>query len=51
MGRNFEVQPPAEKNFYLRLTIENMYAFAVFANKYLHPCGSGGTSFTTMLNF
>lgn len=37
MGRNFEVQPSAENNFYLPLTIENIYAFAVFANKYLHP--------------
>ena len=29
-GSNFAVRPAADKNFYLRLTVEKMHAFPVF---------------------
>ena len=35
LGPNFEVLLTAEKNFYLRLTVEKIHAFAVFNEIYL----------------
>ena len=34
---NFGVRLEADKNFYLRLTVEKMRAFGVFTEKYLQP--------------
>ena len=47
---NFVVRPAAEKNFYLRLTVEKMHAFAVFSNKCLRTCGGNNTNFTATVN-
>lgn len=51
LGPNFGVWPTAGKNFYLRLKVEKMHAFAVFAKKYLRPHGWCGSSFTTAANY
>ena len=46
LGPNFVVRLAADKNFYLRLTVEKMLAFAVFNNKYIRPYGCSDTNFT-----
>ena len=51
LGPYFVVQLTAEKNFYLRLTIEKMRPFAVFTEKYLGSYGCKGTIFTATLNY
>ena len=50
LGPNYGVGPAADKNFYFRLTIEKMYAFAVFTEKYLRSYNCNGTSFTAAVN-
>ena len=40
------MRPAADKNFYLRLTVEKMHAFAVFSDKYLRSYGCSDTNFT-----
>ena len=47
---NFGVRPAVDKNFNLRLTVENMDAVAVFTEKYLQPCNSSGINFTADVN-
>ena len=39
----------AGKNFYLRLTVEKMHAFAVFNDKYLRSNGCSDTNFTATI--
>ena len=46
LGSNFAVRPAADKNFYLSLTVEKMYAFAVFNDKYLRSYDCSDTNFT-----
>ena len=50
LGPNYGVGPAADKNFYFRLTIEKMYAFAVFTEKYLRSYNCSGTNFTAAVN-
>ena len=50
LGPNFAVRLVADKNFYLRLTVEEKYAFAVFSNEYLQPYGCNDTTFTAAVN-
>ena len=50
LGPNYGVGPAADKNFYFRLTIEKMYAFAVFTKKYLRSYNCNGTNFTAAVN-
>ena len=50
LGPNYGVGPAADKNFYFRLTIEKMYAFAVFTEKYLRSYNCNGTNFTAAVN-
>ena len=50
MGANVAVQLAAEKNFYLRLTVEKIHVFAVFNNKYLRPYGCIDTKITATVN-
>ena len=50
LSLNFVVRLAAENNFYLRLTIEKMYAFAVFKDKYLRPYGCRNKNFTVTVN-
>ena len=45
-GPNFGMRLTAVKNFYLRLAIEKIHAFAVFTEKYLRSYDCGGTKFT-----
>ena len=49
LGPNFGVRLTAVKNFYLRLTVEKIHAFAVFTGKYLRSYGCDGTKFTAMV--
>ena len=46
LGSNFVVWLAADKNFYLRLTVKRIYAFAVFRNKYLRPFGCSNPNFS-----
>ena len=39
LGANFAVLLAADKNFYLRLMVEKIHAFAVFNDKDLQLCG------------
>ena len=50
LAPNFGVRPAAVKNFYFRLAIEKMGAFAVFTEKYLRPNGWSGSKFSTAVN-
>ena len=50
LGPNFGVRPVADKNFYLRLTVEKMHALVVFTEKSLPPYDCSGTNFTTVVN-
>ena len=47
---NFVVRLVADKNFYLRLTVEKMHAFAVFSDRYLRPCGCSDTIFAATVD-
>ena len=40
----------ADKDFYLRLTVEKMHAFEVFSDKYLRRYGCNNTNFTATVN-
>ena len=50
LGPNFVVRLAAGKNFYLRLMVEKIHAFAVFNDKYLPPCCCSYTNFTATVN-
>ena len=50
LGPNFGVRLTADKNFYLRLSVEKMHAFAVFTGQFLRSYDCSGTNFTTMVN-
>ena len=41
----------ANKNIYLRLTVEKMRAFVVFTDKYLRLYGCSGTHFKAVVNW
>ena len=43
--------PTADKNFYFRLTVQKILAFAVFTNKYLRSYGCVATNFTAAVNY
>ena len=45
LGPNFVAWLAADENFYLRLTVEKLYGFAVFYDKYLRPYGCNDTNF------
>ena len=47
---NFGVRLQTDQNFYLRLTVEKMNAFAAFTEKYLQSYGCSGTNFTIAVN-
>ena len=49
-GSEFVVPVAADKNFYLRLTVEKMHVLAVFSDKYLQLWGCSNTSYTAMVN-
>ena len=49
MGPNLVVRLAADKNFYLRLTVENVHAFAIFSYKYLRPYLRNDTNFLAMI--
>ena len=49
-GPNFGVRPVANENFYLRLTVKKICAFAVFTDKDLQPSDCSDTDFTTVVN-
>ena len=49
-GSKLGMRPTTDKNFYLRLTVEKMHAFAVFTKKYLRPYDCSDTSCTTAVN-
>ena len=49
-GSEFVVPVAADKNFYLRLTVEKMHVLAVFSDKYLQLCGCSNTSYAAMVN-
>ena len=51
LGPNFGVRSATDKQFYFRLMVEKMHAFAVFTKKYLRLYGSGDTNFTTAPNY
>ena len=50
LGPNFIVWQVADKNFYLRLKIEKVHAFAVFNDFNLRPYGCCDTNFTATVN-
>ena len=45
LGPNYVVRLAADKNFYLRLTIEKVHAFGFFNNIYLWLYGYSDTNF------
>ena len=47
---NFGVRAATDKNLYLSLTVEKIYAFAVFTKKYLQPYGYSDINFTAVVN-
>ena len=49
LGPNFGMRLTAEKNFYLRLTVERMQAFVVFTEKHLQSYVCSSTSFTATI--
>ena len=49
-GPYFGVRLTADKNFYLQLTVEKIYAFAVFTKKYLRSYVCNGTNFMASVN-
>lgn len=51
LGPNFWVRAATDKNFYLLLTVEKIYAFAVFTEKYLQPYGYSDINFTAAVNW
>ena len=51
LGSNFWVRAATDKNFYLLLTVEKIYAFAVFTEKYLQPYGYSDINFTAVVNW
>ena len=50
LGLNFRVPPAPGKNFYLRLTLKKMLAFAVFTKKCWRSHRCSGTNFTAAVN-
>lgn len=48
LGPDFGVRPVVKNNFYLRLMVEKVCAFAVLSDKYLRICGGSGTNFTAV---
>lgn len=50
LGPNFELQPPTDKIFYLRLRVEKMYVFKSLTKIYLRSCGCNGTNFAAAVN-
>ena len=50
LGPNFIVRLAAGQNFYLRLTVKKIHAFAVFSNKYLWTYGCSNTNFPATAN-
>ena len=46
-GLDSAVQLAVDKNFYLQLIVEKIYAFAVFNDKYLQPYGCSDPNFTS----
>ena len=50
MGPKSGVQPAADKNLYLLLTVEKILAFAVFNKKYLLFYDCVATNFTAVVN-
>ena len=44
-GSNFRVRLPADKKFYLWLTVEKMHALTVFMKNYLRSYGCSDTNF------
>ena len=50
-GLDSAVQLAVDKNFYLRLIVEKIYAFAVFNDKYLQPYGCSDPNFTATVKY
>ena len=51
MSAHFQVQLATDKNFYLRLTVKKMCAFAVFTNKYIRLCSCSDPNFTAAIYY
>ena len=49
-GVIYRVRMTAGKNFYLRLTVEKVHAFAVFMERYLRSYGCNNTNFTAAVS-
>ena len=49
-GPDFEARPAAGKNFYLRWTVEKMYALLVFTEKCLRPSICSDSNFMAVVN-
>ena len=49
MDPNLVVRLAADKNFYLRLTVENAHAFEIFNYKYLRPYLCNDTNFLAVI--